>query len=242
MKRPLLGVSACLRQDAREPVHGVIDRYIRSAATFVNADVIIIPALSDATLTRSLAEQLDGLLLTGSPSNVEPSRYGGGVGAGPFDPQRDETNLTLAEALLKAEKPVFGICRGLQELNVVFGGTLKQVDALAHHSVEIEPVAAVFAMQHEVIVQPGGVIATSLGVGAMTVNSVHFQGIDRLGDGLFVEAVAADGLIEAISAKSGRARVLAVQWHPEWDAESNPQSRWFFEELSAAIAEARAAK
>ncbi len=240
MKRPLLGVSACFRRDDREPVHGVVDRYIIAAAKFVDADVVIIPALADAALARSLAGQLDGLLLTGTPSNVEPSRYGSAGGDGPFDPQRDETNLTLAEMMLTAEKPVFGICRGLQELNVVYGGTLKTVDALTHHAVESEPLPALFAKQHRVNLCADGVIANALGGGTMIVNSVHFQGIDRLGDGLFVEAVADDGLIESISAKAGRARMLAVQWHPEWDAGSNSQSRWFFEELSRAIAAARA--
>jgi hypothetical protein len=117
--RLLLGVSCCLREnDGAEPVHGVIDRYLRAPARHGDCDVVLVPALPGLTDWTAMAARLDGLLLTGSPSNVEPWRYGtpgeGPLGDGPFDPARDTTTLALAEAMLRAGKPVFGICRGFR--------------------------------------------------------------------------------------------------------------------------------
>lgn len=241
--RPLLGISCCIRQMDGEPVHRVIDRYLRAPARHSGADVVLVPALGALTDTASLAARLDGLLLTGSTSNLEAARYGGAPVDGPFDPARDATTLALARAMIDAGKPVFGICRGFQELNVVFGGTLQQLapGPVAHHAPPGVSLEAMFAQEHAVALTPGGTLATGLGTDRATVNSVHFQGVDRLGDGLTVEAIADDGLVEAFSATGTRAPVLAVQWHPEWDADTNPQSRWFFTALGEALRAAAAA-
>ncbi|WP_226015866.1 gamma-glutamyl-gamma-aminobutyrate hydrolase family protein [Novosphingobium sp. FKTRR1] len=235
--RPLLGIVCCIRTFEGEPIHRVIDRYLRAPARFSDVDVVLVPALGALTDHDGMAHRLDGLLLTGSTSNLEPARYGGTQGDGPFDPQRDDTALGLAKAMIAAGKPVFGICRGFQELNVVFGGTLQQLapSSVEHHAPAGVTLDAMFAHCHDVALAPGGVIAQGLGAEAICVNTVHFQGVDRLGDGLTIEATAPDGLVEAFSAQVGPAQVLAVQWHPEWDAETNPQSRWFFAALGAAL-------
>lgn len=236
MTRPLLGVSCCLRGDAAEPVHGVIDRYILGAA-LAGANVLLVPAI--AADWYSLAGHLDGLLLTGSPSNMAPERYGADKGDGPFDPARDGTVLGLVDAMLARGKTVFGICRGFQELNVAFGGTLRRVGEaegdLAHHAPDGVSLAEMFAHDHPVTPVAGGRLAAAFGDGPLSVNSVHYQGVDRLGEDLSVEARAPDGLVEAFSGRRGQGRVLAVQWHPEWNAPANPVSRWFFDELRQAL-------
>jgi putative glutamine amidotransferase len=242
MGRPLLGIVACTRNHEDETIHRVIDRYLRAPAQTMAVDVVLIPALAQLADMRNLAARIDGLLLTGSTSNVESWRYDGAGDNGPFDPARDETSLSLARAMLDAGKPVFGICRGFQELNVLFGGTLRHLapDAQAlHHAPADVPIAAMFDHCHPVTPVPGGMLATALGPAPITVNSVHYQAVAALGAGLAAEAHAPDGLVEAFSARVGPAQVLGVQWHPEWDADRNPQSRWFFDALGAAMGAGR---
>jgi len=237
MTRPLLGVSCCLRTAGTEPVHSVIDRYLRAPATHADCDVVLVPALPGLTDWAALASRLDGLMLTGSPSNMEPWRYGASSGDGPFDPARDTTSLALGDAMLRAGKPVFGICRGFQELNVAFGGTLQTLPAdgpVAHHAPDGASLPEMFAATHPVTLAPGGLFAQGLG-DTITVNTVHYQAVKDLGAGLSVEATAPDGLVEAFSARIGTAQVMAVQWHPEWDADSNPASAWFFGQLGRAM-------
>jgi putative glutamine amidotransferase len=180
--------------------------------------------------------RIDGLLLTGSPSNVEPDRYGEGDApdaAGPYDPARDTMTAALIRAAIAARKPVFGICRGFQELNVALGGTLRRdigrsPDLLPHHAPDDADLDATFAHSHAVRLSPGGVLHRLLGKSEVTVNSVHYQGIGRLAAALTVEARAPDGLVEAVSARIDGTPLLAVQWHPEWDADSNADSRALF--------------
>lgn len=238
MTRPLLGIVACTREFEGETIHRVIDRYLRAPAQFSGVDVVMVPALGDLADQRNLAARLDGLLLTGSTSNLEGWRYGSKADHGPYDPARDSTALTLASTMLDAGRPVFGICRGFQELNVVFGGTLQHLPeerASIHHAPLDASLDAMFTWSHDVTPTPGGVLAHALGTAPLRVNSVHFQAVQRLGNGLTAEAHAADGLVEAFSATVGNAPLLAVQWHPEWDAQTNMASRWFFTALGEAM-------
>ena len=239
--RPLLGISCCRRTDGREPVHGVIERYVEQAARWTGADAVLVPALADLTHGPSLAARLDGLLLTGSPSNVEPHRYGASEGDGPFDPARDAANFGLAAAMLAAGKPVFGICRGLQELNVALGGTLRAMpaDPVAHHAPEGASLEEMFAHEHPILPQPGSALAAAFGEGAISVNSVHYQGIDRLAPVLRAEALAQDGVVEAVAGEVGGAQVYALQGHPEWRTEDRPLYQWFFTRLADAMRAAR---
>jgi len=238
MSRPLLGIVACTRSFEGETIHRVIDRYLRAPAQWSGVDVVLIPALGLLADQHNLAARIDGLLLTGSTSNLESWRYGGKYPHGPFDPDRDSTSLTLTSAMLDAGKPVFGICRGFQELNVVFGGTLQHLPVAAqamHHAPAGVSIEAMFDHTHAVTPVPGGLLANALGDSPVTVNSVHYQAVQILGRDLVAQAHAPDGLVEAFSAQVGDAHVLGVQWHPEWDADRNPQSRWFFTALGEAM-------
>jgi putative glutamine amidotransferase len=222
--RPVLGVTCCNRPFGGETAQVVIDRYVTAAMRYGDVAALLVPALPDLMSAREVAPRLDGLLLTGSPSNIEPARYGGpGPGDGPFDPARDEMTLALIKEMVRLKKPVVGVCRGFEEVNVAFGGSLaRQVDG--HHAPDDASLEAMFAHAHEVALEPAGKLASAYGRQKLNVNSVHYQAIDRLGPGLAVEARAPDGLIEAVSAD----HVLAVQWHPEWRTEANPDSQTFF--------------
>ena len=240
--RPVLGVACCTRTVGVEPAQAVMNRYVVAAMKFADSAALLVPALPDLMSAEEVAPRLDGLLLTGSPSNLEPHRYGEATrdAPGPFDPARDEMTLNLAKAMMDLGKPVFGVCRGLQELNVAFGGTLRRdtsanPELIAHHAPDGVSLAGMFEHEHAVTLTPGGVLAKGLGRERLTVNSVHYQGIGRLGDGLSVEARAPDGVIEAFSAEVGGAPVLAVQWHPEWQVEANPDSQGFFRLLGRAL-------
>lgn len=235
VRRPVIGVLCCNEVSGRA-IQSVASRFIEPLATIAGAAVLLVPALTAATDTVTIARLLDGLLLTGSRSHVAPSRYGAADlhDPGHRDEQRDEVALRLAERMIEAGKPVFGICRGLQELNVLFGGTLSGgASERGHHGGSWEDgYERLLGHQHDVALVDGGVLARITGAGRLTVNSVHEQGVDRLGAGLSVEAVAThDLLIEAIAGKACGAEVLAVQWHPEWDVGRSTASRAFFSHL-----------
>src|SRR5215813_8245149 len=240
--RPVLGVIACNRYIGDQPAQAVMTRYLTSSLVFADAAGLLIPALPELVEAKEVAPRLDGLLLTGTPSNVEPARYGAIVEEppGPFDPDRDEMTSRLIDAMLDIGKPVFGICRGFQELNVAFGGTLRRdmaehPELIKHHAPENDDFGALFEPVHPVELKQGGILRKAYGVPELDVISVHYQGADKLGDGLRVEATAPDGVIEAVSAEVNGAPVLAVQWHPEWKAHENEQSQLFFKLLGKAL-------
>lgn len=227
---PLIGVTACTKQVGLHPYHIAGDKYVRAVAVGAGGLPLVIPSLADLLDIDALLDSLDGLLLTGSPSNVEPHLYNGPASAPGtlHDPARDATTLPLIRAAVAAGVPVFGICRGFQELNVAFGGTLHQKvhetgTFMDHREPENEPVEIQYAPSHPLRVQPGGVLA-GLGLpDEIRVNSIHGQGVDRLAPGLRVEALAPDGLIESISVDGASSFALGVQWHPEWQVGSNPE-------------------
>ncbi len=241
--RPVLGVVCCTRRMGTEFAQAVINRYVVSAMRHADVAALLVPALPEMMRADEIAGRLDGILLTGSPSNVEPGRYGEAGAAdaeGPYDLARDAMTAALVEAMLARQRPVFGVCRGLQELNVAFGGSLRRDTSrapglLRHHAPDDVGFEAMFDHRHPVDLAPGGTLHSAFGRDRLTVNSVHYQGIGRLGQGLQVEARAADGVIEAVSATVNHAPVLAVQWHPEWDADSNSESRTFFHLLGRAL-------
>lgn len=238
--RPVLGITACSRAFGEESAQVVIDRYMVAAMRHADAAALLIPARPDLMSAQEAAARLDGLLLTGSPSNLDPALSGVEEGYGPFDPGRDAMSMALIDAMTSLGKPVFGICRGFQELNVALGGTLdsRLADpgrALPHHSPDGVSLDAMFAHSHDVALTSGGILAGAFGRETLRVNSVHFQGVARLGDGLAIEATAPDGVIEAFSATVNGAPVLGVQWHPEWQADSDASSRGFFSLLGRAL-------
>jgi putative glutamine amidotransferase len=247
--RPVLGIICCTRAVEPERAQAVINRYVIGALKYADVAALLIPSLPDLMTALEVAPRLDGLLLTGSPSNLDPGRYGqaGALDAeGPYDPGRDAMSAGLIGAMLDLGRPVLGICRGFQEINVAFGGTLRRdvsrnPDLLPHHA-PIDPRApadeafeTMFAHRHDVSLTAGGVLAGALGKDRLTVNSVHFQGVGRLGAGLAIEARAADGLVESVSGWVNGAPVIAMQWHPEWRPEANPDSRAVFRLFGQAL-------
>lgn len=217
-----------------------MDRYIRAAMTYADVAALIVPSLPDLMTAAEVAPRLDGILLTGSPSNVATRRYGEDGGAGPFDDARDEIALSMVTRMIDAQKPVFGICRGFQEINVALGGTLRRdtntsADLIHHHAPDGAAFDAMFSHRHPVELADGGMLASAYAKPTMDVNSVHYQGISKLADGLSIEARAPDGLIEAYSARPNGAPLLAVQWHPEWGAENDPDAQTYFHLLGKAL-------
>ena len=209
---------------------------------------VMVPAVdADSIVKRSevalahYAEALDGLVLQGG-NDLAPESYG----ETPLHPDwhgdrvRDRYEMGLVAAFIKAGKPVFGICRGFQELNVAFGGTLRRDMAenpalIPHHAPSDKSFSEYFEHLHPVKLVQHGVLERAYKQPELDVVSVHYQGVDRLGKGLNVEATAPDGVVEAISANINGGQVLAVQWHPEWRASENPQSQKFFELLGRAL-------
>lgn len=226
-----------------DQAQAVMERYVTAAMRHADVAALLVPSLPDLMQAREIAPRIDGLLLTGSPSNVDPARYGQADAEdaeGPWDFHRDRMSADLVSACLDLGKPVFGICRGLQELNVAFGGTLRRdmghaSELLPHHAPEDASWDEMFAHSHEVELTEGGLLNRATGQRHMRVNSVHYQGIDRLGSGLHVEATAPDGVIEAFSARVNGAPVLGVQWHPEWQTRDNPNSVSYFQLLGRAL-------
>lgn len=237
--RPVIGVLCC-NEVAGRPVQVVASRFVEPLSALAGATVLLVPAIVAATDVAALSRLLDGLLLTGSRSNVAAHRYGGVPSPGTLDEERDQVALSLAGGMIEAGKPVFGVCRGLQELNVLFGGTLSHEACRGRHHRGSWDGAyhELFDHRHDVRLIDGGRLSAATGCRQLTVNSVHEQGVDRLGYGLTIEAVAEDdGLVEAFSARPCGAQVLGVQWHPEWDMQS-PGSRAFFGLVGAALHQA----
>ena len=222
--KPLVGVSADRTMMGKHPSHVVGEKYIAAVVDGAQALAMLLPALGNRQRPEEVLAHLDGLLLTGSYSNVEPHRYGGHASAPGtlHDAARDATTLPLIRAAIDAGIPVLAICRGFQEMNVVFGGTLHQsvhaVDGYnVHRENKEDDLDVQYAPSHALHLVQGGLLQKLAGgAGEARVNSLHGQGVERLGDGLTVEACAPDGLIEAISVANARAFTLGVQWHPEW--------------------------
>lgn len=233
--RPVAGVICCTRIVGIEPAQAVMNRYVAGVLAYADAAALLVPSMPEMMRASEVAARLDGLFLTGSPSNMAPDLYGQAVddAPGPFDPGRDTMTADLIKAMADLGRPVFGVCRGFQEINVAFGGTLRRdlgaADApLAHHAPDDVGFNEMFDHLHDVSLTPGGVLAKGFGAKRISVNSVHYQGVELLGEGLHVEARADDGVVEAVSADLSGAPLVAVQWHPEWKPEANSQSRAFF--------------
>ena len=230
-KRPIIGIPACIKVIGEHPFHAVGAKYIAAIVNAADCIPVLLPAIGAKQDIAAILELIDGVLLTGSPSNVEPKRYGKALTRAEMaeflDTARDATTLPLIEATIRAGKPILGICRGFQEMNVAFGGTLHQeVHAQKHlmnHRAKEGDLDVQYGPSHPVTLTAGGYLQNLLGKNSISVNSIHGQGIDQLGKDLFAEAIAPDGLVEAIRVTSAKNFALAVQWHPEWKVLNNPQ-------------------
>jgi putative glutamine amidotransferase len=232
---PLIGIPVDVRHMDNQPFHVVGEKYITAVSDAAGGVPLLLPALGDQYDFADLVQRLDGLLLTGSPSNVAVHHYGGPADRpeSPQDPARDSTSLPLLKVALEAGMPTFCICRGFQELNVTLGGTLhteihRQAGRFDHRAPQDVPFDERYVPRHPVTFVPDGTFARILGTTEIEVNSLHWQGIDRLADGLAVEGTAPDGTVEAVQVRNARNFALGVQWHPEYRATRNEVSRALF--------------
>ncbi len=253
---PVIGIPADVREVGLHPFHAVGEKYVNAVAHGAGALPLLIPAFGsgrdlDAMTGHidldDLMGRLDGVFLSGAPSNVEPHHYGGDESAPgtAHDPQRDATTLPLVEAALDAGVPLLAVCLGFQELNVALGGTLHQrvhevPGMIDHREDKSLPRDARYEPAHALRLVPDGALARLAGATEVMVNSLHSQGVDRLADRLAVEATAPDGLIEAARVKRTPGFALGVQWHPEWRVRDDPFSTALFKAFGDA-ARARAA-
>ena len=220
----LIGIPACSREINGHPQHATPARYGAALMGASGAVPVLIPPIGEAAL--AILDRLDGLLLSGSPSNVHPSHYGAADETPEWhDPARDGTTMALIRAALRRGMPLLAICRGIQELNVALGGSLHQqvhfVPGRRDHRGGPGPNSQQFAPKHDVALS--GELACLLGHDRITVNSVHGQSIDRVADTLAVEATAPDGTVEAVRVP-GASFAFGVQWHPEWDYAADANS------------------
>lgn len=243
--KPLVWLPACHRHlDLSDPGGYTVlaDRYA-AAVTALGLQPVLFP-MAGAADVADLLPAVDGVLLTGSPSNVEATRFGAAALATDLlDPRRDALTMALVPAAIAGATPLFGVCRGLQEMNVALGGSLyQQVHAQAGMMDHREPegdLDAQFATRHQVLLAPGTAFAQWAGAGSAMVNSLHGQGIKRLGQGLVAEAHAPDGLVEGVRVERAPAFAFGVQWHPEWRHESNAFYARTLEAFAQACAEHR---
>jgi putative glutamine amidotransferase len=249
MKRPVVGVIGnAHRIENRFNVQGVGERSMRAVAEVADALPLMFASAADITDIGGLLDVVDGVMLTGARANVHPTRFRTDPHPKhePYDESRDALALALVEACVARSIPIFGICRGLQEMNVAYGGTLhpeiRELPGRINHRMprlptgEIHPdPAVVFADRHEVRLVSGGVFAELLGRETIRVNSLHGQGILEPGERIVVEGVAEDGTIEAIRIAEAPGFALGVQWHAEHDPQHNAVNRVLFEAFGQAL-------
>ena len=240
MPVPMVLVTSCNQMMGEHPFHIAGRKYV-DAVRLAGALPLIAPPFAPSEL-ESLLDLADGVLLTGSPSNVHPSAFGEALHdpSLPLDPERDAWTLKLIPMALARGIPLLAICRGTQETNVALGGTLHQAVQEVeghddHRAPDGQPAAVRYGEAHPIDVVPGGVLEAVIGAGSFTVNSVHGQGVKQLAAGLRVEAVAPDGLIEAFSMPAASGFNLCLQWHPEWQAADNPVSMHILKAFGVAV-------
>jgi putative glutamine amidotransferase len=245
--QPVVLVPACNRLIGPHPYHYVGRKYTEAVRLAGCLPLIVPGALPEEF--DPLLDLVDGVLLTGSPSNVHPSHFEEAVHdpSLPLDPDRDAWTLPLIPRALARGIPFFAICRGTQETNVALGGSLHQAvheveGHLDHREDDDDPLDDQYGPAHPVEAVPGGLLARIVGSTRFEVNSLHGQAVKRLADGLIVEARAPDGVIEAFSMPGARGFNLAVQWHPEWRAASNPVSMSLLRAFGEACADWRERK
>jgi putative glutamine amidotransferase len=243
MSRPIIGIignSHVLNDTYPVQVAGVSN--IEAVADLTGAIPLIVPALPMVGAIADLMEACDGFLFTGGRPNVHPSLYGHEVTEkhGAFDPDRDAICLPLITESVARGVPIFGICRGFQEFNVAFGGTLhpeiREIPGRINHRMPPDgTLEERFELRHTVSLTPGGAFHRLLGSTEVRVNSLHGQGILDKGGRVVIEGHASDGTPEAILIEGARGFAMGVQWHPEWNAALDPVSRPLFTSFGEAV-------
>ena len=242
MARPVIGVITNTHiVENRFPAMICGEKNLRAVAEVAGAMPVMFAGVPDITDVPALLDVVDGVVLTGGRANVHPTRFGidPHTAHEPYDERRDAVALTLAEACVARGIPLLGICRGLQEMNVAFGGSLHpeirelpgrmnhRMPRLANGEIHPDP-KVVFAERHEVTLVPDGIFARLFGCETIRVNSLHGQGIERPGERVVIEGLAEDGTVEAIRIADAPGFALGVQWHAEYDAAKNPINRALF--------------
>jgi putative glutamine amidotransferase len=254
MTKPVVGVIAnTYRIENRFDVQSTGERNLRAVADVAGALPLVFPGLPEVTDIAALLEVVDGILLTGARANVHPTHFGAEPHPAhePYDVNRDAVALPLIRACVDRGVPVLGICRGFQEMNVAFGGSLhpeiRELPGRMNHRMprlatgEIHPdPEVVFADRHEVRLVRGGVFAALFGSDTIRVNSLHGQGILEPGGRVVIEGVAEDDTIEAIRIAGAPGFALGVQWHAEYDPQTNAVNRALFSAFGAALRQATA--
>lgn len=244
-KKPLILICANITDYNGSPGHIVRDTYISALLNTFDCVPLMLPSVLRRIDFKDVADRIDGVLLTGSVTNVAPACYGADQQFGDelLDLARDSTTLPMITQSIERDIPLLAICRGFQELNVAMGGTLHQkveeVPGMQDHRLAPEIAArgvldAYRHPAHKVIPREGGLLDMWGLTDEFMVNTIHQQGVDKLGDGLFVEAVAEDGLVEAVSVP-GKRFIFGTQWHPEGDVDVNASSRKIFEKFGDAV-------
>ncbi|WP_421857064.1 gamma-glutamyl-gamma-aminobutyrate hydrolase family protein [Oricola sp.] len=242
--QPIVAIAADIRAFQNYRWHAAPEPYLEAAFGVAGVLPLIVPALGERIDAAALVGRVDGVMLTGSRTNVHPRRYGGEATPAhePYDEDRDATALALIRATVDAGVPLFAICRGMQELNVAYGGSLateiQERDGTDdHRAPESDVQDERFRIAHGIDLEPGGRMAEIAGSGRIDVNSLHRQAIDRLADTLVVEARADDGTIEAVSVAGAKGFAVGVQWHPEYWAKSDAPSAALFRAFGQAVRE-----
>jgi len=243
MSRPVIGIIANAHLlDDEYPVQALGVQNIEAVADLTGAIPLIVPALPKVGAIADLIDACDGFVLTGGRPNVHPSHWGEEPTErhGAFDPDRDAVTLPLIRECVARGAPVFGICRGFQEFNVAFGGTLhpeiREIPGRMNHRMPPDgTLEEKFELRHPVRLTPGGAFERILGASEVMVNSLHGQGILERGERVVIEGWAPDETPEAIHIGDARGFAMAVQWHPEWQAAADPVSRRLFQALGEAV-------
>lgn len=242
MRQPLIAVSTDVRQFENYTWHAAPQQYLEAALSTAGVLPVLVPSFGDRLDLETLLASVDGVMVTGSKSNVHPSLYGGEASEanGPYDEARDATTLPLIRLAIERGVPLLAICRGIQELNVALGGTLateiqEQEGILDHRAPVSDLQDERFAIRQPVAIKPGTCLAGVFGAGEIMVNSVHRQAVGRLGERLQVEASAHDGTVEAVSVIGARAFAVGVQWHPEYWAKTDDASARIFRAFGDAV-------
>jgi putative glutamine amidotransferase len=242
IRHPLVGLPSDTYEKNSLLFHSLGDKYVRAVSDVAQCLPVMIPAIAEAMDLSALLDHFDGILMTGATSNVHPPHYGGEPSADhePYDHHRDTLTLKLIRAVIDRGMPLFCICRGFQELNVVLGGTLETEvqrgdGRLDHRSRKVEDMDVRYGPIHAISITPGGVLEGILGKREIKVNSLHRQAVATLAPGLNVEARAPDGIIEAVSVKGAKAFAIGTQWHPEYKVANNPDSVRLFKAFGDAV-------
>ena len=235
MRQPLIAVTGDVRLFDNYTWHASPQQYLEAAIAVANVTPLIVPAFGSRIDLDAILDHVDGVMATGSKSNVHPELYAVTPTAAhePYDKERDATSIPLLRRAIERGIPVLAICRGFQELNVALGGTIateiQELEGRMDHRAAVsDDQTERFRIHQSVSVKPGSCLAAITGSGDVKVNSLHRQAIDKIAAGLEIEAVADDGTIEAVSVTGAKAFAVGVQWHPEYWAKIDEPSNKIF--------------